>query len=67
MWYRGGLSLLFGIEIKFWYRDSAFCYSASRSSSSWDQPVRVFFWASSPRHPVNGRSKDLDAVKKIEK
>ena len=29
----------------FWYRDSAFCCSASRSSSSWDQPVRAF-WAS---------------------
>ena len=43
MWYRGGLSLPFGIEIFSWYRDSAFCCSASGSSSSWDQPVRVFF------------------------
>ena len=35
LWYRGGPSLLFGIEISF------FCCSASISSSSWDQPVRA--------------------------
>ena len=47
----------------FWYQDSAFCCSASRSSSSWDEPVRVF----GPRHPVHWRSKeDLDTEKKIE-
>ena len=39
LWYRGGLS--FSIEISLWHRDSAFCCSASWSSSSWDQPVRV--------------------------
>ena len=46
LWYGGGLSLLFGIEISFWYQDSALCCSASRSSSSRDQPMRAF-WASS--------------------
>ena len=45
-------SLFCGIEVAlvsflvsrslFWYRDTAFCCSASRSSSSWDQPVRAF-------------------------
>ena len=43
LWYRGGQSLLFGIEIFFWYRDSAFCRPATRSSSSWDQPISCFW------------------------
>ena len=54
----------------FWYRDSAFCCSASRSSSSWDQPVRAFLGLdilqiggqniSIPKR----RSKNLDTPKK---
>ena len=48
----------------FWYRDSAFCCSASRSSSSWNQPVRAFF---GPPHPVSGGKEDLDTENKIEK
>ena len=62
LWYRGGPSLLFGIEILFWHRDSAFCCSASRSSSSWDQPVHVL----GPRLLVDYRSRNLDTEKKIE-
>ena len=51
--YRGGRSLLFGIEI--FVLASRFCilFSASRLSSSWDQPVRVLW----PRHSVTWRPK----------
>ena len=47
----------------FWCRDSALCCSASRLSSSWDQPVCVLSWASSS---CNLEVKeDFDAKKKI--
>ena len=41
-WYREVLSFFMVSRSLFWYRGSAFCCSASRSSSSWDQPVRAF-------------------------
>ena len=64
LWYRGGLSLLFGIEISFFGVDSAFCCSTSRSSSSWDQPVRALSASTSCKLEVK---KDLDTEKKINK
>ena len=48
----------------FWgYRDSAFCCSASRSTSSSDQPVRVFW----PQHPVRWRSQRISIPKRRSK
>ena len=66
-----GVSSLFGIvrsfwhrDLLFWYRDSARCCSASRSSSSWDQPVRVFLGLAICKLVVK---EDLDTDKKIKK
>ena len=70
LWYQGGLSLLFGIEISFLVSILHSVCSASRSSSSWDQPVRAFLGLdilqiggqkiSIPKR----RSKNLDTPKK---
>ena len=62
LWYRGGLSLLLESRSLFWYRDlhSLFQHQDSRSSSSWDRPVRVFWASPSCKLELN---KDLDAEK----
>ena len=64
LWYPGGLSLRFGIEIAFLVSIFRFCCSASRLSSSWDQPVRAFLGLDICKWEVK---EDLDTEKKIEK
>ena len=60
LWYPGGISLLFGIEIFLLASRFAVCCSALRSSSSWNQPVRVI-------HPVIWRSKKISMPKRRSK
>ena len=66
LWRRGGLSLLFGNELYFLASRffSALHCSASRSSSSWGQPVRVSWALTSCTLEVK---KDLGTEKKIDK
>ena len=47
-----------------WYRNSALCCSSSRSSSSWNQPVRALLGLDILQI---GGQKDLDTEEKIKK
>ena len=64
LWYRGSLSLLFGTEIFFWYRDSAICVRHQDRPLPGIKPSVFFLASASCKLEVK---KDLDTKKKINK